>query len=120
VGVEEADPAARHDERGRGQAAVVLEVQQVVADLVFAEPVRRRVVVVGELPDGAEVGALGTFAEAGQLQVLGAPADGAAWSWEGPLAEGKVKKPLRMTFRQGLRGGQGSQAGRGSRAGASP
>ena len=46
---------------------VILEVEEVVANLLFAEPVGRCVVVVGELPDGAEVGVLGTCAEAGQL-----------------------------------------------------
>ena len=53
-----------------GELAVVLEVEEVVADLLLAEPVGRGVEVVGELPDGAEVGLLGALAEAGELKVL--------------------------------------------------
>ena len=50
--------------------SVVLEVQEVVADLLLGEPVGRGVEVVGELPDGAEVGLLGALAQAGELEVL--------------------------------------------------
>ena len=70
AGVEELDAAAGDDERGGGELAVVLEVQEVVAELLLGEPVGRRVEVVGELPDGAEVGLLGAFAEPGELEVL--------------------------------------------------
>ena len=48
-------------------------MEEVVADLLLAEPVGRGVEVVGELPDGAEVGLLGALAEAGQLEVLEHP-----------------------------------------------
>ena len=48
-------------------------MEEVIADLLLGEPVRRCVEVVGELSDGAEVGLLGTLAEAGQLEVLGHP-----------------------------------------------
>jgi hypothetical protein len=40
---------------------------------MLAEPVGGSVEVVGELPDGAELGLLGVFAESGQLQVLEHP-----------------------------------------------
>ena len=73
VGVEELDAAVGDHERRGGELAVVLEVEEVVADLLLAEPVGRGVEVVGELPDGAEVGLLGALAEAGQLQVLEHP-----------------------------------------------
>ena len=81
-------------------------MEEVVADLLLAEPVGRGVEVVGELPDGAEVGLLGALAEAGQLEVL-----------EHPLAEcrGHVrvlsqrveKQPLRGTLRHDPGGCQG-------------
>jgi hypothetical protein len=44
--------------------------------------------VVGELPDGAEVGLLGALAEAGQLKVL-----------EHPLAEGRRLAEYRRHLR---------------------
>ena len=97
VGIEELDAAVGDPERPRGELPVVLEVEEVIADLMLAESVGRGVEVVGELPDGAEVGLLGALAEAGQLKVL-----------EHPLAEcrGHVmvlsqrekKEPLRRTL----------------------
>ena len=38
VAIEEPDAAASDDQRGRGELAVVLEVQQIVADLLLGEP----------------------------------------------------------------------------------
>ena len=73
VGIEELDAAVGDAERGGGELAVVLEVEEVVADLLLAEPVGRGVEVVGELPDGAEVGLLGALAEPGELEVLSHP-----------------------------------------------
>ena len=45
-------------------------MEEVAADLLFADPVGWYVDVVGELPDGAEVGFLSVIAESGQLKVL--------------------------------------------------
>jgi hypothetical protein len=73
VGVEELDAAVGNAQRCRGELAVVLEMEEVITDLLLAEPVGSSVVVVGELPDGAEVGLLGALAEAGQLKVLEHP-----------------------------------------------
>ena len=70
VGIEELDAAVGDAERGGGELAVVLEVEEVVADLLLGEAVGRGVEVVGELPDGAEVGLLGAVGEAGELEVL--------------------------------------------------
>jgi hypothetical protein len=70
VGIEELDGALGDHQGSGGELAVVLEVEEVVADLVLADLVGWGVEVVGELPDGAEVGLLGPRAEAGQLEVL--------------------------------------------------
>ncbi len=98
--IEELDAAVGDAEGGGGEVAVVLEVEEVVADLLLGEPVGRGVEVVGELPDGAEVSVLGALAEAGELEVL-----------EHPLTERgahvlvlsqRVKKqPLRRTLGHG-------------------
>jgi hypothetical protein len=48
-------------------------MEEVIADLLLAEPVRWGVEVVGELPDGAEVDLLSALAEPGQLKVLKHP-----------------------------------------------
>ena len=48
VGVEEPHSAAGYDQRGRGELAVVLQVQQMVADLWLGEPVGWGMEVVGE------------------------------------------------------------------------
>ena len=70
VGVEELDGAVGDHQRSGGELAVVLEVEEVVADLVLGEAIGWGVEVVGEFADGAEVGLLGARAEAGQLEVL--------------------------------------------------
>src|SRR3954469_22817047 len=49
---------------------VVLEIQEVLSELRFGESIGSLVEVVGELPDGSEVGLLGAFAEAGQLEIV--------------------------------------------------
>ena len=64
-------PAVGDAEGGGGEVAVVLEVEEVVADLRLGEAVGRGVEVVGEHADGAEVGVLGAVGEAGELEVLG-------------------------------------------------
>ena len=61
VGIEELDAAVGDPERPGGELLVVLEVEEVVADLMLAEPVGWGVEVFGELPDGAEVGLLGVL-----------------------------------------------------------
>src|SRR5262249_37506308 len=73
VGIEELDGAVSDHERPGGELAVVLEVEEVIAELMLAEPIGRGVEVVGELPDRAEVGLLGTLAQAGELKVLEHP-----------------------------------------------
>jgi hypothetical protein len=67
---EELDPAVSDAEGRGGELADVLEVEEVVAELLFGEPVRRGLEVVGELPDGAELGLLSAFGESGELEVV--------------------------------------------------
>jgi hypothetical protein len=70
VGVQELDAAVGDCQRCGGKLPIVLEVEEILADLLFAEAVSRFVEVVGELPRGAEVGLLGALAQAGELEVL--------------------------------------------------
>ena len=70
VGIEELDAAVGDAEGGGGEVAVVLEVEEIVAELRLGEAIGRGMEVVGELPDGAEVSVLGAVAEAGELEVL--------------------------------------------------
>src|SRR3954454_11047335 len=65
LGIEELDAAVGDHERPGGELPVVLEMEEVVADLMLAQTVGRSVEVIGELPDGAEVGLLSVFAESG-------------------------------------------------------
>jgi hypothetical protein len=71
VRVEELDAAVGDAEGGGGEVAVVLEVEEIVADLRFGEPVGRGVEVVGEPADGAEIGVLSAGGESSELEVLG-------------------------------------------------
>jgi hypothetical protein len=71
VRIEELDAAVSDAEGSGGEVAVVLEVEEVVADLLFGESVGRSVEVIGEHPDGAEVGVLSALAQAGELEVVG-------------------------------------------------
>jgi hypothetical protein len=68
---EELDTAVSDAEGSGGEVPVVLEVEEVVAELRLGESVGRSAEVIGELPDGAEVGVLGARAEAGELEVVG-------------------------------------------------
>ena len=68
---EELDAAVGDAEGSGGEVAVVLEVEEVVAELGFGEAVGRGVEVVGELSDGAEVGLLSALGESGELEVVG-------------------------------------------------
>ena len=70
VRIEELDTAVGDAEGSGGELAVVLEVEEVVAELLLAEPVGRGMEVVGELPDGAEVRLLGALGEPGELEVV--------------------------------------------------
>jgi hypothetical protein len=70
VRVEELDAAVGDGQRCGGKLSLVLEVEEVVADLLFGEAVGRCAEVVGELPDGAKVSLLGALAERGKLEVL--------------------------------------------------
>src|SRR5271166_6180304 len=51
-------------------AALVFDVEQVVAELLFGDEVGPLVVVDDELRDGAKVGFLSSLSEAGELEVL--------------------------------------------------
>jgi len=73
VGVEELDAAVGDLEGAGGEPAVVLEVQEIVADLRLGELVRGLAVVVRQLSHGTDVGFLGAFAAACELEVLNHP-----------------------------------------------
>ena len=76
-----------------------LRWRKIVADLLLGEAVGRGVEVVGELPDGAEVGLLGALAEPGELEVLGHPL-AECRGHVMVLSQREMKEPLRGTFRQ--------------------
>ena len=65
--------------------AVVLEVEEIVAELLLGESVGRGVEVVGELSDGAEVGVLSALRRVRRAGGRGACADGVRRSWGGPV-----------------------------------
>jgi hypothetical protein len=71
VRIEEFDAGVGDGQGGGGEVTVVLEVEEVVADLMFGEAVGRSMVVIGEHADGAGVGVLCAGAEAGDLEILG-------------------------------------------------
>ncbi len=74
-------------------------MEQIVTDLLLAEPVWPRVEVVGQLPDGAEVSLLSALAEPGELKILMHPLA----KCRGHvmfLSQREMKEPLRGTFRQ--------------------
>ena len=87
VRIEELDAAVGDAEGSGGELAVVLEVEEIVAELRLGEPVGRGVEVVGELADGAEVGLLSALGRARRAGGRGACADGATRScrvlWQG-------------------------------------
>ena len=111
VGIEEPDAAASDDQRGRGELAVVLEVQQIVAGLLLGEPVRWGVEVVGQLPDGAEIGLLGALAQTGELEVLEHPLmESLVMSWS--LGKGEETASARnLGARPGMLPGRRESAG---------
>jgi hypothetical protein len=67
---EELDTAVGDAKGGGGELAVVLEVEEVVAELRLGEAVGGCVEVVGELPDGTDISVLGALAQAGELEIL--------------------------------------------------
>jgi hypothetical protein len=71
VRIEELDAAISDAEGSGGEVGIVLEVEEVVAELGFGEAIWRYVEVVGELSDGAEVGLPGAPGESGELEVVG-------------------------------------------------
>ena len=71
VGVEELDDTVGDAEGGGRELAVILEMEEVLADLLFGESIWRDVEVVGQLPDGAKIGLLSAFAQTGELESLG-------------------------------------------------
>jgi hypothetical protein len=70
VAEEEADAVERHLDGGRSERCLVLEVEEVFAELGLGEPVGRAAKVAGELTDFAQVSLLRASAEAGDLEVL--------------------------------------------------
>jgi hypothetical protein len=50
--------------------SLILEVQQVLTQIAFCDPMRGLSEMAGELPHGREVCLLGPLSNAGQLQVL--------------------------------------------------
>jgi hypothetical protein len=73
VAVEELDATVGDVQGGGSELAVVLEMEDVLADLLFAESIGRGAQVVGQLPDGAEIGLLSAFAQTGELEILEHP-----------------------------------------------
>jgi hypothetical protein len=67
--VEEADAVEGLSEGGSRPLLLVLEVEEVLAQLGFADLVGRASDVLGEQADRTQVGFLGALAEAGDLQV---------------------------------------------------
>ena len=70
MGVEEDDAAGGDLQRAGGILALVLEVEQVLPQFVFGDPVGGLAEVCGQLPDSAEVSLLRPLGEAGELQIL--------------------------------------------------
>ena len=61
VRIEELDAAVGDAEGSGGEVSVVLEVEEILADLRLGEAVGRSVEVIGEHADGAEVGVLSAW-----------------------------------------------------------
>jgi hypothetical protein len=110
VRVEELDAAVGDLEGAGGELAVVLQVQEVVADLRLGELVRRLMEVRGQLPHGTDVGFLGTFTAACELKILDHPlaehGRGARSSHRETLSQRRKKETLRTTMMTGLARGQ--------------
>ena len=70
LGEEERDAAQGDGVGAEGNLALGAEMEQIVADLLFAQAIRGEVVEMGELGDRADVGFDGTRGVAAQLQVL--------------------------------------------------
>jgi hypothetical protein len=106
VGIEELDAARGDSQRRGGEFPIVLEMEEIVADLLLAESVGRGVEVSGELPDGAEVGLLGTLAQSGQLEVLAHPLVECRGHLK-VLSQRSEETPLRRTLCHGPAARQG-------------
>jgi len=85
-------------------------IEEVVTDLLCGESVRLSVIVISELPDGAEVGVLSALAQTGVLKVLKHPL-GENRGHVLVLSQRVKKQPLRTTLVHGADGCQ-SPAGR--------
>ena len=70
AGVKELDAAVGQSQRGGGELLVVLEKQQIIAELSLGELIGGGLVVPGQLPHDSQVGLLGEWAESGQLEIL--------------------------------------------------
>jgi hypothetical protein len=71
VSIEELDAAVSDAEGSGGEVPLVLEVEEVLADRLFGELVGWGAEVIGEHPDGAEVGVPSAGRESGELEVVG-------------------------------------------------
>jgi hypothetical protein len=103
--------------RVTGELPLVLEVEEVAADLLFADPVGWYMDVVGELPDGARLALLSAFAEAGELEVPLHPLTESCHlaQWRGDwkvLSQRREETPLRRTLCQRTAKRQRSAGGR--------
>ena len=102
VGEEELDAAVGDLEGAGGELAVVLQEQEVVADLRLGEQVRGPPEVRGQLPDGSDIGFLGPLAAACELKILDHPlaerGHGARSSHRETLSQRRKKEPLRTTM----------------------
>jgi hypothetical protein len=68
--VEELQPGQERLEGSLGDAQFITNVEQIVLNLAFAEAIRGKHAVGGQLADGAEILSLSPFDEPGELQVL--------------------------------------------------
>src|SRR5208337_3037244 len=106
VGVEEFDGAVGDAQCAGGGLLVVLEMEEVVADLLFAQAVRWRVVVDCELPYDAKVGPLSALAKTGELKVL-VHLLAECGGHDKFLGQRVKNQPLRGNMRHGSSGCQG-------------
>src|SRR5206468_1652617 len=98
---EELDPAQRDGEAGTGEVLHVGQVEEVLPQLFFGNPVRRPVEMRGELTDGVDVGRLGSGREPAELPYPRSCADGVA-SWPPLSGRGKARPDQDAPWRHSL------------------
>jgi len=69
--VDESNAGEGNGHGSTGELLGILEVEEIVTDLLIGKCVGRSSIVLGELPDGADVALLGAFRESSKLQILG-------------------------------------------------